>query len=1381
MWWQAGEVIDGRYEVVKLAGRGEMGDVYQVRHRQWNIDLAAKIPRADAALSPQELRQFTDEAQIWIRLGLHPNICSCYFVRQIDEVPVVFAEYAPGGSLHDWIADRRIYEGPDAALRILDVAIQLAWGLGYAHQRGFVHQDVKPANIMIDQSGGDFAVKVTDFGLARARSGRRMVAGTHGGDTVLVSTGGLTPEYASPEQARFLPLTHSTDVYSYAVSLVEILLAERPWATGTDAPRFLAGHRPRRPVALAPQMPAEFSQLLDRCLNAGEPGGRPSMAEIGDELVRLYRATSGTDYHREMPTAASLLSDELNNRALSMQDLGAEAESEALFAQALAADPRNLAATYNSGLLRWRRGAIKDTDLLAEIEALRADSDDPGQVQSLLAQVHRERGCAGIEGTDAPDGEWRIPWPAYPDMETVQRVDPQTSETARNAILSMPQDPDSPHRITRHDDAAISLALDGRLALTGTWDRKVRLWDVRAGRCLTTLNGHQAEIHSVDLTPDGRFALSADEAGVICFWDLGRGSGTPTRTVTDPARAGMHLARISLSGSGRIASWATGEGRFGLLDTSSGEWGVSPGRHAAHMRAVLVSPRARWLLSSGWEVDDFRARDDTVRLWDLRSGDCRHVLRGHSSWVTAMAFSTDERFAATGSHDQTIRIWDLSDGACVHTLRGHTAGSVSLSDDGRSALTADAFDGAVRFWDVASGRCLRTFPGHENGTAAVHFGRGGGAALSIGHDRTVRRWSLPAVHEDVPFQVSRPRSPSQLNRLDARVGSLVGDAERAMSDGRYPAALDLLTQARAVPGRRRHPQVIRAWRRLESRCARTRLREAWSPRILTGHAGDVNAVDVSPDGRIAVSAGGDGMIRVWELDTGTCTRILDGQGQGVLSVCLHPDGNRLLSSSRDGAIRLWDLGTGECVRALASRTRKTGPGQVRFAAGGQQAVVVHGSGDLQLWDLETGELVRSMRTSTGGALSVAADGRLAAYARGDCAQLWDLRRGARVGSLQRDGPTGQVHAVGLSANGGLALTAEREGIRLWDAATGTVLRTFNDDRPAADSDNEHTMIAMTADGRFAVSAGHTSCAVVWDLATGNRIRELDGRERGMTCLAISPDGTRLVSGTPSGALRLWELDWELDAGRPPSDSAAAAAWTWDPAQDDGPADDPGDEGRILLIGYRPEKGQLIVARNNADLSPYVVVFIPGVGAGMERLGGLMERAEFLHHELTGLTRERVSIVTWMDYPVPANERGARDGAPAAEGARQLMKFIVGHRATSSLDEQARITVIGHGYGGLVAGCAARDYSLDVDALVLLGSASAGVAKASDLRVAGMVYATSPDLSGDGTPADVHGPRPDSPAFGATVLHPAPLRWGDDPMVPYLPSLAEIILGLGPGG
>ena len=193
--WSPGDVVLGVYEVRDVVTTGGMGLVYRVWHRQWGIELAVKTPRQELVSSPADAERFEAEAEAWVGLGTHPHLVSCAYVRRVDGTPRVFAEWVDGGSLAEAVRGRALYrDGHRTAVRrILDLAIQCAWGLGHAHERGVVHQDVKPANIMLDVDG---AAKVTDFGLAHVRA----PGGTPA--PLVTAAGGMTPEYCSPEQAR---------------------------------------------------------------------------------------------------------------------------------------------------------------------------------------------------------------------------------------------------------------------------------------------------------------------------------------------------------------------------------------------------------------------------------------------------------------------------------------------------------------------------------------------------------------------------------------------------------------------------------------------------------------------------------------------------------------------------------------------------------------------------------------------------------------------------------------------------------------------------------------------------------------------------------------------------------------------------------------------------------------------------------------------------------------------------------------------------------------------------------------------------------------------------------------------------------------------------
>jgi Serine/threonine protein kinase len=148
--WKVGDVILEEYEVKGELGRGGMGVVYLLQHRHSGRQFAVK--RA-LGLTGADRQHFLAELQTWIDLPEHENLVACRFFRTLGEEILIFADYVEGGSLAHWIQSGKLYEGGHlvALERMLDIAIQFAWGLHCLHRLGLVHQDVKPGNVLMGQ------------------------------------------------------------------------------------------------------------------------------------------------------------------------------------------------------------------------------------------------------------------------------------------------------------------------------------------------------------------------------------------------------------------------------------------------------------------------------------------------------------------------------------------------------------------------------------------------------------------------------------------------------------------------------------------------------------------------------------------------------------------------------------------------------------------------------------------------------------------------------------------------------------------------------------------------------------------------------------------------------------------------------------------------------------------------------------------------------------------------------------------------------------------------------------------------------------------------------------------------------------------------------
>ena len=227
---ESGAVLNGRYEIIRLLGRGGMGEVYLAADNRINRNVALKVLHPDLVSSDEGVRRFMQEAEAVSALN-HPHILTIHEVDTTPEGEVFFvSEFVDGQTLN--------YVAQKSTERVLEIAIQIASALTAAHETGIVHRDIKPENVMVRHDG---YVKVLDFGLAKLaeRKGGSTASGSEDPTKGLLKTkfGSVvgTPAYMSPEQARGLRVDERTDIWGLGVVVYEMITGSRPFRGETAA------------------------------------------------------------------------------------------------------------------------------------------------------------------------------------------------------------------------------------------------------------------------------------------------------------------------------------------------------------------------------------------------------------------------------------------------------------------------------------------------------------------------------------------------------------------------------------------------------------------------------------------------------------------------------------------------------------------------------------------------------------------------------------------------------------------------------------------------------------------------------------------------------------------------------------------------------------------------------------------------------------------------------------------------------------------------------------------------------------------------------------------------------------------------------------------
>ena len=1042
----------GNYEVLEEIGRGGMGAVYLAVRAddEFNKQVAIKLvwPGFDRA---EVARRFKQERQILANLD-HPNIARIIDGGKTEEGwPYVVMEYVDGAPITEYCNERRF-----SINERLKLFHQVCAAVAYAHRNLVVHRDLKPGNIFVTRDG---SVKLLDFGIAKILDPSRSPDALS-----LTGTGmyAMTPEYASPEQARGGNITTATDVYSLGVTLYELLTGVHPFRFKTRALhemlRVICEDEPARPslVCIAafrrkdselPPEGGDTNALSNAQENTPDKLRRRLQGDLDNIILKAMRKEPEQRYdgveQMSQDIARHLAGETVIARepalAYRARKFARRNKAWVAFASFVAATLISVTAfsLWQWQIARQQAREVRRAAYPAQMNQALQDLES-GNVKGARALVESYLPRPGEE--DLRGFEWRHIW------GLLNRED-----------LRLP-----------HDEAWIIhvFFLSNEVALTRDVNQGIfRFWNAETGRLLRSVSAAHPRVR-FDTQEYATIAEPISDRAVK-WWRLQ--TGEALCVINDPASA-IRFFWPEITNVEKTL-WTGGE------DGSVKNWDLETGR----LRYTLKT--------SGTPVTDVcptrlqllvQVGDSRIERW---SRDDRRLVKAYDSAspIDAWGQFTDRVFYIMSNGQ--IKLRDPATDRELATIQERPGVNIAWPPDGQGLLTWGGSP-IVSLWNIQSGKKLRELKAKNEWVFALAFSPDGSMLATVGGDRAIRLWDWRSLRE---LAVIRAH--------DSEIESVCFSPDRRK----------LLT------GSRDHTAKI--WD-IESLLA---------PEVLAGHTDYVFSVAFSPDSCTLATASNDRSVKLWDAATGKPLHTLNGHTREVFAAAFSPSGERLATGSADHTVKIWDVNTGRQILSINDltafvRSVAFSPDGRMLAAGSHHTSETFQSEErtVRIFDAATGRELRSLRGHKEEVMSVAfsPDGRTLASASWDkTIKLWDVETGRELMTLR--GHTEGVWSVAFSPDGKRLATGGRDDtVRVWDAATGRELMTLTGHT------DEIFSVAFSPDGARIASASNDHTVKLWDAATGRERFTFREHQDQVWSVAFSPDGRMLASGSWDGTTRL---------------------------------------------------------------------------------------------------------------------------------------------------------------------------------------------------------------------------------------------------------------------